>query len=279
MKAVVIIPARYGSTRLPGKLIHPEAKRLTGKYIIEHVYERVVETQRIASLQVEKVIVATDDKRIFDVVKGFGGNVKMTSCNHKSGTDRIAEVAERLDADIVVNVQGDEPEVRPEMIEALISTLSNDEKADMATLANEIKTVDELLDPNVVKVVLDNQGYALYFSRAPIPYSECGMRNVECGKRKGFLIPQSELRIPHLRHIGIYAYRRDFLLKYTKLHPSPLEETERLEQLRALSNGYKIKVSITPFECMGIDTEEDLKRFLKKWQDETGRGKGKGKDR
>ncbi len=260
MKAVVIIPARYGSTRLPGKLIHPEAKRLTGKYIIEHVYERVVETQRIASLQVEKVIVATDDKRIFDVVKGFGGNVEMTSCNHKSGTDRIAEVAERLDADIVVNVQGDEPEIRSEMIEALISTLSNDGEAVMATLAYEIKTEDEFLDPNVVKVVLDNQGYALYFSRAPIPYLAHG---------------SSLIAHRFLRHIGVYAYRRDFLLKYTKLPPSPLEETERLEQLRALSNGYKIKVSITPFECMGIDTEEDLKRFLKKWQDETGRGKGK----
>ena len=134
----------------------------------------------------------------------------------------------------------------------------------MATLANEIKTVDELLDPNVVKVVLDNYGYALYFSRAPIPYLAHGSS----------LIAHS-----FLRHIGVYAYRRDFLLKYTKLPPSPLEETERLEQLRALSNGYKIKVSITPFECKGIDTEEDLKRFLDKWQDETGRGKGKGKDR
>ena len=280
MRAVVIIPARYGSTRLPGKLIHPEARRLTGKYIIEHVYESVTKSK-----EVEKVIVATDDKRIFDVVKGFGGNVEMTSCNHKSGTDRIAEVAARLDADLIVNVQGDEPEIRSEMIEDLISTISTPTipsplegdgwggGAVMATLAHEIKTVDELLDPNVVKVVLDNQGYALYFSRAPIPFVK---EIVNC-KVQSLKFPISNFQF--LRHIGIYAYRRDFLLRYTKLPPSPLEETEKLEQLRALSNGYRIKVSVTPFECIGIDTEEDLKRFLKKWQDETGRGKGKGKDR
>jgi len=157
------------------------------------------------------------------------------------------------------------------MIEALISTLSNDGEAVMATLAHEIKTEDEFLDPNVVKVVIDNQGYALYFSRAPIPYLAHG--SPACAQHAD----RSLIAHSFLRHIGIYAYRRDFLLKYTKLPPSPLEETERLEQLRALSNGYKIKVSITPFECMGIDTEEDLKRFLKKWQDKT--GKGKGKDR
>ncbi|MGR3310106.1 MAG: cytidylyltransferase domain-containing protein, partial [Candidatus Brocadiales bacterium] len=140
-------------------------------------------------------------------------------------------------------------------------------EAVMATLANEIKTVDDLLNPNVVKVVLDNNGYALYFSRAPIPFSnaECRIRNAESQKENIF-VPQSAIRNPHLRHIGVYAYRRDFLLSYTKLPPSPLEETERLEQLRALSNGYKIKVSITPFECVGIDTEEDLERFLKNWK-------------
>ena len=211
----------------------------------------------------------------------------MTSCNHKSGTDRIAEVAERLDADIVVNVQGDEPEIRSEMIEALIKEFQSSRVEEfksplnvkplnpstlvMATLAHEIKTEDEFLDPNVVKVVIDNQGYALYFSRAPIPYLAHG--SPACAQHAD----RSLIAHSFLRHIGIYAYRRDFLLKYTKLPPSPLEETERLEQLRALSNGYKIKVSITPFECMGIDTEEDLKRFLKKWQDKT--GKGKGKDR
>jgi 3-deoxy-manno-octulosonate cytidylyltransferase (CMP-KDO synthetase) len=253
MKAVVIIPARYDSTRLPGKLVHPEAKRDTGKHIIEHVYERVKKTPLI-----ENVIVATDDKRIFDVVKGFGGNVEMTSPNHKSGTDRIAEVAAHRDEDVVVNVQGDEPEIRPEMIEALVSALSADDEAVMATLANELKTVDELLDPNVVKVVLDNDGYALYFSRSPIPYVR------EHGQTSLSMPPH--LRFPFLRHLGIYAYRRDFLLRYSKLPPSPLEETERLEQLRALSNGYRIKVSITPFECRGIDTEEDLKRFIDKFR-------------
>lgn len=259
MRAVVIIPARYGSTRLPGKLIHPEAKRVTGKYIIEHVYEKVVEAQRIAAGDEEPAgastvmslpIIATDDERISDVVKGFCDNVEMTSTAHQSGTDRIAEVAAHRDEDIIVNVQGDEPEIHPEMIKDLISALSKDKEAVMATLANEIKTVDELLDPNVVKVVIDNKDYALYFSRAPIPYLAHG---------------SSLMAHRFFRHIGVYAYRRDFLLKYTKLPPSPLEEIERLEQLRALSNGYKIKVSITTFECRGIDTEEDLKRFLDKY--------------
>ena len=254
MSAVVIIPARYGSTRLPGKLILPEVKRVTGKYIIEHVYEGSATASTVTS------IVATDDTRIFDVVEGFGGNVEMTSSAHQSGTDRIAEVAAHRNEDIVVNVQGDEPEIRSEMIEALISSLSNDNEAVMATLANEIKTVDDLLNPNVVKVVLDNNGYALYFSRAPIPYIADKLARQQAGQPASLLVCQ------HLRHIGIYAYRRDFLLSYTKLTPSPLEETERLEQLRALSNGYKIKVSITPFECVGIDTEEDLERFLKNWK-------------
>lgn len=258
MSAVVIIPARYGATRLPGKLIHPEVKQVTGKYIIEHVYEGVKKSPLI-----ESVVVATDDKRIFDAVKGFGGNVEMTSSAHQSGTDRIAEVAAHRNEDIVINVQGDEPEIRPEMVEALISTLSNDDEAVMATLANEIKTVDEFMDPNVVKVVLDNHGYALYFSRAPIPCK--AMSDEQRAMSDKQISTQSSLLSP-LRHIGVYAYRRDFLLRYTKLPPSPLEKTERLEQLRALSNGYRIKVNITPFECAGIDTEEDHKRFIDKFR-------------
>lgn len=253
MKVFAVIPARYGSTRLPGKLILPEAKAVTGKYLIEHVYSRV----RQAS-SVNGVIIAADDQRIADVVRGFGGCVKMTSPAHRSGTDRVAEVARGLDVDIIVNVQGDEPEIRPEMIDAVVSALSRDSEAVMATLANPITTQDELHNPNAVKVVMDNLGYALYFSRSPIPYS---MDQV------GLPALQANLRgETFFRHIGIYSYRRDFLLQYPSLQPSRLEEVERLEQLRVISNGYKIKIALTPYQCQGVDTPEDFSRFLEKFR-------------
>lgn len=251
MKVFAVIPARYGSTRLPGKLILPEAKTITGKYLIEHVYSRV----RQAS-SVNGVIVAADDQRIADVVKGFGGYVKMTSPAHRSGTDRVAEVARRLDTDIIVNVQGDEPEIRPEMIDAVVSALSRDSEAVMATLANPITTQDELYNPNAVKVVMDNLGYALYFSRSPIPYSMNQLPALQANLGEGTFF----------RHIGIYSYRRDFLLQYPSLQPSRLEEVERLEQLRVISNGYKIKVALTPYQCQGVDTPEDFSRFLEKFR-------------
>lgn len=246
MKAYAVIPARYGSTRLPGKLILPEAKAVTGKYLLEHVYSRVKEAKSI-----QGVIVATDDQRIFEVVRSFGGHVKMTSKGHISGTDRVAEVARGLDSEIIVNVQGDEPDVRPEMIDAVVSTLQGDEEAVMATLANPISSQDELCNPNAVKVVMDNRGYALYFSRSPIPYSPHSQGPLEDQR--------------FYRHLGIYSYRRDFLLRYSSLPPSRLEELERLEQLRALSNGYKIKVAVTPHQCYGVDTNEDFRRFLEKF--------------
>lgn len=249
MKAVVIIPARYASTRLPCKLILPEVKSVTGKYIIEHVYQNVKQAR-----QIHKVIVATDNRLIYDIVKGFGGDAEMTSVSHTSGTDRIAEVAGGLDADVIVNVQGDEPELNAAMVDQVIDAMAKDRDAVMATLAHEIKNAAELTNPNVVKVVLDNYGYALYFSRSQIPY----LRDSKD--------PLNEPGSRFLRHLGIYAYKRDFLLQYAKLPPSALEQAEKLEQLRALSNGYKIKVAITEHTSIGIDTRDDLMAFLERYK-------------
>ncbi|OOP57511.1 MAG: 3-deoxy-D-manno-octulosonate cytidylyltransferase [Candidatus Brocadia carolinensis] len=249
MKAVVIIPARYASTRLPCKLILPEVKSVTGRYIIEHVYQNVKQAR-----QIHKVIVATDNRLIYDIVKGFGGDAEMTSVSHTSGTDRIAEVAGGLDADVIVNVQGDEPELNAAMVDQVIGAMAKDRDAVMATLAHEIKNAAELTNPNVVKVVLDNYGYALYFSRSQIPY----LRDSKD--------PLNEPGSRFLRHLGIYAYKRDFLLQYAKLPPSALEQAEKLEQLRALSNGYKIKVAITEHTSIGIDTRDDLMAFLERYK-------------
>ncbi|GAN32906.1 3-deoxy-manno-octulosonate cytidylyltransferase [Candidatus Brocadia sinica] len=249
MKAVVIIPARYASTRLPFKVILPEVKSVTGRYIIEHVYQNVKQARRI-----HKVIVATDSQLIYDIVKGFGGEAEMTSALHTSGTDRIAEVAGRLDADIIVNVQGDEPEMHASVVDQVIDTLVGDDVAVMATVANAITDAAELRNPNVVKVVLDNRGYALYFSRSQIPYVRDSSDLV------------NEPGITFLRHLGIYAYQRDFLLQYSKLPASSLEHAEKLEQLRALANGYKIKVAITQYTSRGIDTRDDLMTFLERYR-------------
>ncbi len=249
IKAVVIIPARYASTRLPMKLILPEVKSVTGRYIIEHVYQNVKSAKRI-----NKVIVATDHQRIFDIVKEFGGEAEMTSVSHTSGTDRIAEVARKLNADIIVNVQGDEPEVNAVMVDQVVDALAEDKEAVIATLANRIKDTEELTNPNVVKVVLDNRGYALYFSRSQIPF-------VRDSKN-----PINESGAVFLRHLGIYSYRREFLLKYSKLPASALESVEKLEQLRVLSNGFKIKVAITNYTSRGIDTKEDLMAFMERYK-------------
>jgi 3-deoxy-manno-octulosonate cytidylyltransferase (CMP-KDO synthetase) len=249
VKAVVIIPARYASTRLPGKLILPEAKTVTGRYIIEHVYQNVKQAK-----QINRVIVATDNQKIYDIVKAFGGVVEMTSVVHTSGTDRIAEVAGRLDADIIVNVQGDEPEVTAAMIDQVLETLMKDDMAVMSTLANKITTAAELVNPNIVKVVLDKHGHAIYFSRSQIPY-------VRESKD-----PVHESGITFLRHLGIYAYRRDFLLEYPKLPDSPLENAEKLEQLRVLFHGYRIKVAVTDYSSRGIDTRDDFIAFLERYK-------------
>lgn len=230
MSAAVIIPARYQSTRFPGKALAP----LQNKPIIQHVYERS-SGSRLAT----DVVVATDSDEIFKTVESFGGKVVMTSSEHHSGTDRVAEVAASFDYDIIVNVQGDEPLIRAEMIDSVIELLG-DTRASLGTLARQADNPLASEDPNVVKVVFDRNGFALYFSRSPIPYK----------RHEGTLY----------HHVGIYSYRREALTRLTSLEPTPLELTEGLEQLRALENGMRIKVGMTEFETMGVDTPEDLKK-------------------
>ena len=239
MKALCIIPARYASTRLPGKPL----KDICGKPMICRVYERA----KLAK-SVDEVIVATDDERILRAVEFNHGRAMMTRADHKTGTDRLAEVAEKFpDVDIIVNVQGDEPLIESSLIDELIAQF-DDENLQMATVAVELSDEDEMKNPNNVKVVIDKKNNALYFSRSLIPYP----RNV--GKSKVF------------KHIGIYAYRRNFLLEYAKMPSTPLEESESLEQLRALENGYKIRVIKSDCKFIGVDTEEDLKRVNEIWR-------------
>ena len=236
----VVIPARYASTRLPGKPL----LLLAGRPMLEYVHER--SQQSGAS----EVIIATDDQRIADVAQGFDATVCMTSPEHSSGTERLAEVAEIQgwgDDDIVVNVQGDEPLLPVLLIKQIANDLANHTDAPVATLAYPIQSTDEAADPHVVKVVLDRQGYALYFSRAPIP----------CHRDS----PGVDAAATALRHIGLYAYRAGFLKHYMQMEPSPLEFIEKLEQLRVLWNGMKIHVGIaSEIPGHGVDTEEDLAR-------------------
>jgi len=262
MTAIVIIPARYDSTRFPGK---PLAS-LNGKPLIQHVYENSKKSKLA-----KEVMVATDSKAIFEAVLGFGGKAAMTSSSHASGTDRIAEAAASLDYDIIVNVQGDEPLIRPEMIDDVIGLL-NDKKAAMGTLIKKIENPEDIFDPNVVKAVFDKDGFAMYFSRAPIPYQrdEWSIQNTPTltlpprGGGQGWGgIPELGTRNWY-KHIGIYSYRRDVLLSLAKMEPAPLEQIEKLEQLRALTNGFRIKVKETLFETVGVDTPQDLER-AKKW--------------
>jgi 3-deoxy-manno-octulosonate cytidylyltransferase (CMP-KDO synthetase) len=238
MKTAIVIPARYASSRLPAKPLLRE----TGKYLIQHVYERACESNA------DTVIVATDDARIFDAVESFGGNVMMTRDDHPSGTDRVAEVAAKLDADIIVNVQGDEPMIEPATLDMLARLLEHDRKAQMATLATPITTPELLRDPNCVKVVCDKWGGALYFSRSPIPFVRDG--------EPDFTKQQ------FLQHLGLYAYRRRFLLELATLPPEPLELTEKLEQLRVLALGYRIQVGVVPAAHRGVDTPADYQRFV-----------------
>jgi len=236
---VAIVPARYESTRLPGKVL----ALIDGKPMIQHVYER---TRAVAL--VGHVLVATDDDRIASAVRAFGGDVVMTSAAHQSGTDRIAEVAETLDADVVVNVQGDLPFLDAGTVHAAVALMHADAALPMATVKTPIREPAEMDNPNVVKVVADRDGYALYFSRSPLPY----WRGPVDGAAHGVL---------GYRHVGLYAYRRDFLLTFARLAPTPLEQAEKLEQLRALEWGFRIKVAETT-ESVGIevDTPEDLER-------------------
>lgn len=234
MKAIAVIPARYASTRLPGKPLLRE----TGKYLIQHVYEQV---QRCESIG--QVIVATDDQRILDAVNSFGGKAVMTRADHPSGTDRVAEVARGGDADVVVNVQGDEPEIEPSNIDKLVALFS-DPRVEMATLACPFPANADPADPNAVKVAVAANGRALYFSRSLVPY------------------PRDPNHTRPLLHIGIYAYRRNFLLKLATLSPTPLEQTEKLEQLRVLEHGHSISVALVDRAAIGIDTPEDYAAFV-----------------
>lgn len=242
MKFIGIIPARYASTRFPGKPL----AILGGKCVIQRVYEQV------ASI-IEDAYVATDDKRIYETVTGFGGKAVMTSPDHKSGTDRIEEAASIIggDFDVVVNIQGDEPFIHRSQIETVCRCF-DDESTEIATLGKPFKQdIDVINNPNSPKIVVDNNGYAMYFSRSVIPFIR--------GKER----TEWAAAYPFLKHIGLYAYRRNVLAEITRLPQSSLEKAESLEQLRWLQNGYRIKVGLTDIETIGIDTPDDLKRAEK----------------
>ncbi len=242
MKAVAVIPARYASTRFPGKPLVQE----TGKYLIQHVCEQVSRAKSIS-----KVIVATDDTRIIAAVQSFGGHAVMTRTDHPSGTDRVAEVAGGLDADIIVNVQGDEPELEPDSIDQLVALLTDNPNVSVGTLAAPFPIGKDPTDPNAVKVVLDARGNAIYFSRSLIPYPrDLGGK---ANKPDNWLL-----------HLGIYAYRRMFLLELASLAPTPLEMREKLEQLRILEHGCSIAVAVVDESPIGIDTPEDYAAFVRR---------------
>lgn len=234
LSAVAVIPARYDSSRLPGKALAD----IGGRPMIEHVYRRAEAARSVTS-----VIVATDDERIHRAVLAFGGTSRMTSASHQSGTDRIAEVAAGLDCDLIVNVQGDEALIDPQMIDEAIAPFAGDPSLLMSTLRRRIDDPADALDPNVTKVVVDRDGYALYFSRAPIPFVRPGC-------------PPA----PAFRHVGLYVYRRECLLRLASLPPTALEQSEALEQLRALEHGIRIKALETEFDSVGVDTPDDLER-------------------
>jgi 3-deoxy-manno-octulosonate cytidylyltransferase (CMP-KDO synthetase) len=245
MKVAIVIPARYASTRLPGKPL----LRQTGKYLIQHVYERACEVSKAS-----QVIVATDDPRIVAAVEGFGGRVMMTRPDHPSGADRAAEVAQQIDAEVIINLQGDEPQVEPADLDLLPTLLELNPESDVATLAVPITSPEVWHNPNCVKVVCDDRGRAHYFSRSPIPY----VRNGE---------PDFASWPPHfLQHLGVYAYRRQFLLKLAALPPAPLEQLEKLEQLRVLNLGRSIQVGLVRQASLGVDTLEEYDRFVQAYR-------------
>ncbi len=245
MNVIGVIPARYGSIRFEAKVL----ARLHGKPVLEHVWRQAKKARLLDSL-----LIATDDKRIQDVCKRFGAKAVLTSQSHQSGSDRIAEAVKPLKVDIVVNIQGDEPLVHPSMIDGMIRALKEDKAAQVSTVIKLIEDFRELENPNIVKVVADRAGYAIYFSRCAIPYNR---QNVNF---KG---------VGYYKHLGLYAYRKFFLLGFKSLPVSSLEKAEQLEQLRVLEAGYKIKTVLTSFETIAVDTESDLERVkdhLKKKQ-------------
>jgi len=233
MKVIGVIPARLDSTRFPAKVLAD----LWGKPIIQHVYERARKAKRL-----DEVLIATDDEKIFDTAKKFGAEVVITSKKHLTGTDRVSEAVKKNNAEIVINIQADVPLISPLMIDRVAEVLSDNSTLVMATLMKKIEKKEEFYNPNVVKVVIDKQGFALYFSRSPIPYLKDNFVSY--------------------KHIGVYGYRKDFLLTFVQLPRSPLEKIENLEQLRVLENGYKIKMIETDYELIEVDTKEDLRNIL-----------------
>ena len=246
VKIVAVIPARFSSTRFAAKVLAKD----TGKFLIQHTYEQAC----LAKLP-EKVIIATDDEKVVAAAETFGAECIMTSVEHKSGTDRIAEAVADMDVDIVINLQADEPEIDPGNIDYLARLLIDNPDYPMATLAAEFQNAQQVADPNIVKVITDCNDAAIYFSRFPIPYDreKSGVGNVQ----------------QYLRHLGIYAYRKQFLLKITALPQTPLEKIEKLEQLRAIENGFKILVGKVEHTCDGIDTPEQYEEFVKRYKKST----------
>lgn len=239
MKILVCIPARYGSTRFAGKVLAKD----TGKFLIQHTWENAC-----LAKTPDQVIIAADDQRIADAAESFAARCIMTSPAHKSGTDRIAEAVADIEADIVINLQADEPEIDPANIDFLAQLLIDDPTGQMATLAADFDNAGQIEDPNIVKVITDNKGRAVYFSRAVIPYDRA---NAGIGRVTRYL-----------RHIGIYAYRREFLMKITSLPQAKLEKIEKLEQLRAIENGFPIMVGKVSHFCDGIDTPDQYAKFV-----------------
>lgn len=233
MKFLGVIPSRYASTRLEGKPL----KDICGHTMVEWVYKRALKSK------LDGVVVATDDERIVDEVKSFGGNVILTRKDHINGTSRIAEVCETYtDYDVIVNIQGDEPLIEPDMINSIIDSFIEDNTIPMSTLKYKLTDMTEIENPNAVKVVTDKNDFAIYFSRSVIPYP----RNLNMDN--------------YYKHVGIYGYKREFVMEYAKMASTPLELSESLEQLRVLENGYKIKVLETPYKIIGVDTQEELER-------------------
>lgn len=243
--AVVVIPARFGSTRFPGKMLACD----TGKPLVQHVYERALAAKRVS-----RVIVATDDERILDAVRGFGGEVVLTGADHPNGTARVAEAVEALSisSSLIVNVQGDEPEIEPTIIDRAVEALEGGPDCVVSTLASPIADDDaaDASNPNVVKVVCDLAGRALYFSRSEIPFD------------RDRSAPSARV----LRHVGLYVYRPEFLRSYASLEPTPLETAERLEQLRILEHGYSIAVAVVESSHSGIDTPQQYAAFVQRRQ-------------
>lgn len=242
MKIIAVIPARYESVRFPGKVLAKD----TGKYLIQHTYEQVCKAELV-----EKVIIATDSEKVFNACGQFGADCIMTAVTHQSGTDRIAEAVEKIDAQIVINVQGDEPEIEAANINLLAQLMIDNQNADMATLIAKFETAEQIANPNIVKVIIGKDRFAKYFSRSVIPYCRKtgGIGNID----------------DYYRHLGIYAYRKKFLLQLTKLPAGKLEKIEQLEQLRALEFGHNILTGLVTAVADGIDTPEQYAEFIKRY--------------